>query len=43
MLVVSYVLVPWCYFGWIIPTTSKYVRPYFSPIIEWFDHLKIKD
>ena len=35
-------LVPWCYFGWIIPTTSKYVRPYFSPIIEWFDHLKSK-
>ena len=42
MLVVSYVLVPWCYFGWIVPTTSKYVRPYFSPIIEWFDHLRSK-
>ena len=42
MLVLSYVLVPWCYFGWIVPTKSKYVGPYFSPIIEWFDHLRSK-
>ena len=42
MLVVSYALVPWCCFGWIIPTTSECVRPHFSPIIEWFDHLRSK-
>ena len=46
VLVVSHVMVggvkPWCYFGWIVQTTSKCVRAYFSPIIEWFDHLRSK-
>jgi hypothetical protein len=34
MLVVSFVVVPWQYFVRELQTVSKYVRPYFGPIIE---------